>query len=540
MPDSEISDTGPAARSSQSEFGGLDPKELLARGLQGGGPGRRIEEWDPPSPEVVARLLPQFRIESLIGRGGMGAVYKGVQVTLARPVAIKLLPAEMVHDEEFVARFEREARTLAKMRHARIVIVHDFGQTSEGHPYFVMEYIEGTDLRRILRGPGLKPEQALEIVGQLCDALQAAHREGIVHRDLKPENVLITADGDVKLADFGLARRPQSAGFYSLTRTNMVMGSADYMAPEQRLGAAKADHRSDIFALGIMFYEMLTGRKPMGVFDPPSHKVEVDVRIDEVVLKALQSEPDHRYQKASEMRTDVDRIRRTPLPAATPPACAALCHRHRKRSWIVSIGALALVSMTTLFFFHRLNDSRKASLPSPNMSSVSSPPHSLMPVPAADSRQESAGPSKPGPDWRIAGFDESSFGGWQFVGSPKNGAADGVLTLEGSGERAGIVSLRNDFSKYDLHLELAGSANVRAWVGVRVAAENGTWTGYTSYIDGHDGVVAAGHGGRNFVTATKAEDEREHEGGMGRAQIPWGNSSRSISVSGTTTRSGHK
>ena len=245
----------------------------------------------------------------------MGAVYKGIQLNLDRPVAIKLLPAEIAADANFLARFQREARTLAKLQHSRIVTIYDVGQTTGGHLYFVMEYIDGTDLRRILKGPGLDPEQALVVVGQLCDALQAAHREGIVHRDIKPENVLITRDGYVKLADFGLSRPPREDGTSMLTQTNIVMGTPDYMAPEQHDGAANADHRSDIFALGVMFYEMLTGKTPRGVFDPPSRKVQVDVRIDEVVLKALQSEPDRRYQQAREMKIDVDRIRTTPLPA---------------------------------------------------------------------------------------------------------------------------------------------------------------------------------------------------------------------------------
>ena len=213
---------------------------------------------------------------------------------------------------EFVTRFKREARTLARLQHSRIVTIHDFGQTTEGHLYFVMEHIDGTDLRSILKGPGLNPEQALLVVGQICDALQAAHRQGIIHRDIKPENVLISKDGYVKLADFGLARPPGSDGASQLTDTNVVMGTPNYMAPEQQDGAAKADHRSDIFALGVMFYEMLTGQTPRGVFDPPSRKVQVDVRIDEVVLKALQSEPERRYQQASEMKTDVERIRTTP------------------------------------------------------------------------------------------------------------------------------------------------------------------------------------------------------------------------------------
>ncbi len=162
-----------------------------------------------------------------------------------------------------------------------------------------MEYVDGTNLRTILHGPGLNPDQALAVVGQLCDALQAAHRAGVIHRDIKPENVLITSDGYVKLADFGLARPPQGDDETGLTQTNVVMGTPDYMAPEQRAGAHKADHRSDIFALGVMFYEMLTGETPRGMFEPPSHRVQVDVRIDDVVLKALQSAPDRRYQRSA-------------------------------------------------------------------------------------------------------------------------------------------------------------------------------------------------------------------------------------------------
>ena len=253
-----------------------------------------------------------------MGRGGMGAVYKGTQVVLDRPVAIKLLPAEIAADEQFIARFHREARTLARLQHSRIITIHDFGQTREGHFYFVMEYIDGTDLRKILRGPGLNPDQALLVVGQICDALHAAHSQGVIHRDIKPENILERKDGYVKLADFGLSRPLKEQGPIALTGTNVVMGTADYMAPEQREG--QADERADIFALGVMLYEMLTGRTPRGAFEPASRKVQLDVRIDEVVLKALQAEPDTRYQRVSDMKTDVDRIRNTPPRPAAPVA----------------------------------------------------------------------------------------------------------------------------------------------------------------------------------------------------------------------------
>ena len=284
---------------------------MLARGLHTVKPSGGSGPWEPPTPEELAQLLPQYRIESLLGRGGMGAVYKGAQAALDRPVAIKLLPAELAGDGDFLARFQREARTLARLQHSGIVTVHDFGQTSEGHLYFVMEFVDGTDLQQILKGPGLEPEQAFELIAQICDALHYAHRQGVIHRDIKPANILLTKDGRAKVADFGLAR-PLIEEAGGLTQTNVVMGTPDYMAPEQRTSATHADHRADIFALGVMLYEMLTGQRPHGAFQPPSHRVQVDVRIDEVVLKALQQEPDRRYQQASEMKVDVDRIRTTP------------------------------------------------------------------------------------------------------------------------------------------------------------------------------------------------------------------------------------
>jgi len=307
-----MSEPEPTFEENQSEeLFGLDPGELLARGMTTIHPTSGGKAWEPPSPKELARILPQYQIEDMLGAGGMGAVYKGRQVALDRPVAIKILPAEMNDNEQFIARFWREARTLAKLQHPGIVAIYDFGQTSEGHLYFVMEFVEGTDLRRLLRASKLEPEQALDLIGQICDALQTAHRQGVVHRDIKPENILITLDGKVKLADFGLAR-PITEDTSALTMTNMTMGTPDYMSPEQRNG--ESDQRSDIYALGIVLYELLTGKRPHGVFDPPSRKVQVDVRIDEVVLKALQEEPERRYQHVSEFKTDVERIRSTPLP----------------------------------------------------------------------------------------------------------------------------------------------------------------------------------------------------------------------------------
>lgn len=298
---------------------GIPPEDLLQRALQSKASSGATLAWSPPNPDELARLLPQYQIESFLGRGGMGAVYKGRQTALDRPVAIKLLPAEVAADGSFIARFQREARTLARLQHPGIVAVYDFGQTGEGHLYFVMEFVDGTDLHRVLRGPGLSEEQSLEIVSQVCDALQYAHSQGVVHRDIKPANVLLTGDGRAKLADFGLAR-PLHEESAALTLSNVVMGTPDYIAPEQLYGAA--DHRADLFSLGVMLYEMLTGRPPRGCWLAPSQRVQVDVRLDDVVVRALAEDPELRYQQASEIKTDVDYIRTTVLeePAPAHPA----------------------------------------------------------------------------------------------------------------------------------------------------------------------------------------------------------------------------
>ncbi|MEZ5385371.1 MAG: serine/threonine-protein kinase [Prosthecobacter sp.] len=295
-----------------------NPASDLIRGALEGSPGTSpAAPWEPPTPEHLAEMLPQYQIETLIGRGGMGAVYKGRQSSLKRPVAIKLLPAELSANADFTSRFEREAQTLASLSHQGIVAIFDFGQTNEGHLYFVMEFVDGTDLAHLLHGQRLEADQALELTMQICEALHYAHSQGVVHRDIKPANVLITRDGRAKLADFGLAR-PLSAIHTQLTATNAVMGTPDYMAPEQWQG--KADHRADIYALGVMLYEMLTGTRPQGAFDLPSIKSHVDARLDEVVIKAMRQEPERRYQRVSELRDAVGSIRTTrpPQPAPAP------------------------------------------------------------------------------------------------------------------------------------------------------------------------------------------------------------------------------
>ena len=266
------------------------------------------ERFAAPGLETLAAQFPQLDNFEHLGRGGMGVVYKARQRQLNRPVAVKILPPSAGDDPAFAERFTREAQALARLNHSNIVQVYDFGRT-EDHFYFIMEYVDGVNLRALIHDGQLKPEEALKIVPQICEALQFAHDEGIVHRDIKPENILIDKKGRVKIADFGLAKLlGHAADDLSLTGTGQLMGTLGYMAPAQLQQAHAVDHRADIYSLGVVFYEMLTGQLPIGRFQPPSKKVQVDVRLDEIVLRSLESEPDRRYQHASDVRTDLEQI----------------------------------------------------------------------------------------------------------------------------------------------------------------------------------------------------------------------------------------
>jgi serine/threonine protein kinase len=267
----------------------------------------------PPEPDDLARHFPQLEILELLGSGGMGAVYKARQRRLDRLVALKILPPEVARHPGFEERFTREARALGRLNDPHIVTLHDFG-IAGGLYYFLMEFVDGVNLRQMIAGGELSPREALAIVPQVCDALQYAHDEGIVHRDIKPENILLDKKGRVKIADFGLAKLmrdsddPAGRADLALTGSQQVMGTPHYMAPEQMKRPLGVDHRADIFSLGVVFYEMLTGELPLGRFAPPSRMVEIDVRLDEVVLRSLEKEPELRYQHASDVKSDVENI----------------------------------------------------------------------------------------------------------------------------------------------------------------------------------------------------------------------------------------
>ncbi len=286
----------PAAEEMLREFGGVCPKCLLDFS----------EEQDAPA-------FPNLEIVEMLGQGGMGVVYKALQKNLNRTVALKVLSPQLSADPEFVERFTREARALASLSHPNIVGIYDSG-IHDHVPYLVMEYVDGTPLRKMLASKKLTPERVLEVIPQICDALHYAHAQGVVHRDIKPENILIDRAGRVKIADFGLAKLA-SLDETRITKTGYVMGSPHYMAPEQFAGAGRVDHRADIYSLGVVFYEMLTGEVPMGRFKPPSAKAAVDQRLDPVVLKSLEREPEDRWQSADEVKARVANLEPVPTEA---------------------------------------------------------------------------------------------------------------------------------------------------------------------------------------------------------------------------------
>ena len=267
----------------------------------------------PPTTEELAPFFPQFEIQSLLGRGGMGVVYKARQKSLDRWVALKLLAPERAADPTFALRFASEARTLAALSHPHIVGVHDFGEAG-GYFYLLMEYVDGENLRQLLNTKRLTQTEALAIVLPVCGALQCAHERGIVHRDIKPENLLIDRSGTVKIADFGIARmmaEPTDAMGAPLTETRpavstLATGTPDYAAPEQ-LACADTDHRADIYSLGVVLYEMLTGERP-GIGITLSRHADLDGRLDAIMVQALAKDPGQRFDTVEEFRSRIEQV----------------------------------------------------------------------------------------------------------------------------------------------------------------------------------------------------------------------------------------
>jgi eukaryotic-like serine/threonine-protein kinase len=273
----------------------------------------------------------RYRLRRELASGGMATVHLADDVVLDRPVALKILAPNLAADAAFVDRFRHEARAAGQLRHPNVVTVYDWG-AMDGTWFIAMEYVEGRTLADIIAEDGpLAPNEAAAIAAEIVDALDAAHRQGLVHRDVKPSNIIVTPDGRVKIADFGIARAAR--GGLDLTQVGMIVGTAAYLSPEQAQGAA-VDPRSDLYALGVVLFEMTTGRLPFTsegalgyatqhVSTPPPRlrtiRPDLPVELDELVDRLLAKDPDHRHQTAADLAVDLRAIAGQG-PDAAPPA----------------------------------------------------------------------------------------------------------------------------------------------------------------------------------------------------------------------------
>jgi serine/threonine-protein kinase len=261
----------------------------------------------PPQP-AGPLAPPGYLLLDLLGRGGMGEVWRARQLSLEREVAVKILSPELAEESAFVKRFDIEAAALSALSHPNVVAIIDRG-SHKGTIYFVMEYAKGKSLREKLLHGRMPVEAAFQITDQLLSALAYAHRQGIVHRDLKPENILFDDQGVAKVADFGLAAMLGRNKGEELTRSAVAMGTASYMAPEQRRDAHRVDRRADLFSVGVVLYEMLVGEVPAGNFAMPSRRIPGLPRgIDGYLSRALDPEPALRFGDAAEMRREIQEL----------------------------------------------------------------------------------------------------------------------------------------------------------------------------------------------------------------------------------------
>ena len=324
--------------------------------------------------ELIGVLLAdRYEILQLLGQGGMGAVYKARDTELERLVALKLIRPELASNPEILRRFKQELILAREVTHRNVIRIFDLGQ-AKGVKFITMEFVEGRDLRTVLKERGkLSPEEAVQIIAQVCRALEAAHAAGVVHRDLKPQNIMLDAKERVYVMDFGIAHSLETPG---MTQTGALMGTPEYMSPEQAKGM-KVDARSDLFALGIIFYEMLTGASPYKAdtalatllkrtTERPQPPADVDPTIpkpiSDVVMKCLEIDRDQRYSTAREILEDLGQesptsirtIAPTMAPAPAPPTPVELSLFQRYRIWIAGIAAVVLLAAAGIIFRAKL------------------------------------------------------------------------------------------------------------------------------------------------------------------------------------------
>ena len=320
-------------------------------------PGKKSDE--AMDLETLGAGFPELHLDAMLGRGGMGVVFRGTEFSTGRAVALKLLPRELQekHDD-FLVRFETEAEVLARLDHRNIVRLLDHGTSNTGQPYLLMDYVEGQDVAERLRQEGrFDPCTALRITSEICDALEYAHGQGVIHRDIKASNILLTKDGTVKVADFGLARLDEEADVSGLTQGFHLMGSSDYQAPEALLIGTDVDERADLYALGVMLYQMLIGHVPRGIFHLPAKLIPgLDPGFDSILFSLLQQNPYERMASARDLQMALKKLQARTKTQKTLPLIAPkqMLKMRRKRQFrSVLLGGLTAVIGVTLWLVLR-------------------------------------------------------------------------------------------------------------------------------------------------------------------------------------------
>ena len=316
--------------------------------------------------------IPGYNLLHIVGKGGMGEVYQATQLSLQRTVAVKLLKGELAKDPQFVNRFEKEGAALATLRHPSIVSIVDRGNAGDTY-YLVMEFVDGPSLREKMREPDFESSRALVVMLLVAKAIEYAHGRGVFHRDLKPENILFDeqAGGVPKVTDFGLAGLDEShTQQRNLTQTHVSMGTASYMAPEQAIDARSAGPRADIYSLGVMLYEALTGELPIGQFDPPSvKKPGLDKRLDAIVARCLKTSPDDRYPTTSAFIAELEplvTVNSSFLTLTRETPAQRIARRVKQVAWRVVRTVAPEVVLLAIFlvgavFIRTKNESRRLS-----------------------------------------------------------------------------------------------------------------------------------------------------------------------------------